>query len=84
MTIASQGGDERLCPPMPKRSASFEALSSPRAPAKAGHLGRCTSLIQEDQAVRTFAHPGLTALPPDLAFIRHFGASGFGGLQRFF
>jgi len=83
-TVAAQGGDEGLGPPMTEWSARPEALTSTSPAVQPRHLRRRSRLVDEDKPMRFLAHPGLPMPSPDLTVACDLSAIGFAGQQCFF
>lgn len=82
--VASQGRDEGLGRPMPKRCVRPDALSSLGPTAQARHLRRRSRLVNKDKSMRLLAHSRLSVNPPDPAITRYLATTDFGRKKRFF
>ena len=80
----TQSGNEGLGAPMTERGLHLEPLPTPSTPPQAGHLGRRSSLIDEDQPLRAPVHPRLAVLAPHPSRTDDVSAIGFAGQQRLF
>ena len=70
--------------PMAERRFGSQTLALRTAAAQTRHLGGCSGLVDEDQAVRLEPHARLTHLCPFFTRLADVGAILFAGQQRFF
>lgn len=82
--IAAQTGDECLRLPVPERRLGAKPLALRAAAAQAGHLGRGSGLVQEDQPVRLKPHSRLARGCPFFARLFDVGPILFARQQGFF
>lgn len=76
--VVPQASNERLCHPVSKGGVGLEAMAAARPSAQAGHLGRCSGLVDEDEPVRLTTHARQPMLSPLLTSVANVGAFGLG------